>query len=34
MMLRIEMVVPSTNKDYSFREFKKELKIWHEIAAG
>ena len=33
-MLRLEIVSPSTSRDYSIREFKKELKVFLEQAAG
>jgi len=32
-MLRMDVVSPSTNRDYSVREFKKELKTFLELAA-
>lgn len=32
-MLRMEVVSPSTSRDYSMREFKKELKTFLEKAA-
>ena len=32
-MLRLEIVQPSISRDYSIREFKKELKAFLEIAA-
>jgi len=32
-MLRIKCVNPSTSRDYGLREFKKELKVFLELAA-
>jgi len=33
LMLRLEKVQPATTRDYSLREFKKDLKVFMEIAA-